>query len=72
MSSVINNNHQIDYGIEIVKAAPPVFVSASSIFGVFTWSEAAYAMTAIYTLLMITQHVWEKWVKPWRKRKKGD
>lgn len=37
--------------------------------GVITWSDAAYALTAIYTLLMITQHIWEKWVKPWKKKR---
>jgi hypothetical protein len=59
-----------DYGVAIVKAAPPVFVSASSIFGLVHWSDVAYVLTAIYTFLMITQHIWEKWVKPWRNKDK--
>lgn len=60
-----------DLTIEAMKAAPPVFVSASSFFLGFSWSDAAYALTAIYTLLMITQHIWEKWIKPHRKGKRG-
>lgn len=73
MSTTISNvSDNFNYGIAIVKAAPPVFVSASSILGVVPWSDAAYAMTAIYTLLMISQHIWEKWIKPWRKKKRGE
>jgi hypothetical protein len=58
-----------DYGVAIVKAAPPVFVSASSVLGLVHWSDVAYALTAIYTGLMITQHIWEKWIKPWKAKK---
>lgn len=35
------------------------------------WSDVAYALTAIYTALMISQHVWEKWIKPNRKAKRA-
>jgi hypothetical protein len=55
-----------DLGIEAVKIAPPAFVTASSIMGSISWSDAAYALTAIYTALMISQHIWEKWIKPWK------
>lgn len=57
--------------IEAMKAAPPVFVSASSFLGFINWSDVAYALTAVYTLLMITQHIWEKWIKPHRSGKRG-
>jgi hypothetical protein len=66
----MTNNHLSDIGAEAVKLTPPAFVTASSIAGAISWSDAAYALTAVYTLLMITQHVWEKWVKPW-KHKRG-
>lgn len=73
MSTTMSNvSTHFDYGLALVKAAPPVFVSASSILGVIPWSDAAYAMTAIYTLLMISSHIWEKWIKPWRKKKRGE
>lgn len=60
-----------DIGVEAVKIAPPAFVTATSMLGGVSWSDAAYALTAVYTLLMISQHIWEKWVKPWRKAKRG-
>ncbi len=70
-SDPMNPSHHYDLGIEALKAAPSVIVSASSIFMGVNWSDAAYALTAIYTALMISQHVWEKWIKPNRKAKRG-
>lgn len=70
-SEAMTPSHHSDLGIEAVKAAPPVIVSASSIFMGVNWSDVAYALTAIYTALMISQHVWEKWIKPNRKAKRG-
>ena len=65
----MNHPNAHDIGTEAMKLAPPAFVSSTSIFFGFNWSDAAYALTAAYTFLMITQHIWEKWIKPYRAKR---
>lgn len=48
---------------DAMKATPPVTVVASHIAGV-NWSDVAYILTSVYTVIMIVQHVWSKWIKP--------
>lgn len=48
-----------------LKAAPPVSVMAVTIAGM-SLQDWVYVLTIIYTVLLITQHIWTKWVKPWR------
>ena len=32
--------------------------------GISSWSEAASALAALYTLLLILHHVWKNWLRP--------
>jgi hypothetical protein len=63
------HEHTHEIGIAAVKAAPPIAVSLASMAG-FTISDLAYTVTIIYTLIMIGQHAWEKWIKPNVRRRK--
>jgi hypothetical protein len=65
----IKMNTHADNFAEAVKVAPPITISFVSMAG-FTISDFTYAVTALYTVIMICQHAWEKWVKPWRKNRK--
>lgn len=47
-----------------IKAAPPVSVMAVTIAGM-SLQDWVYVLTIIYTVMLITQHVWTKWLKPW-------
>lgn len=38
--------------------------------GIHTWSDLAAVLASIYTLLMIGDWVWRKWVRKWA-RKRG-
>ena len=59
----IHRMQATDVAVDAAKAAPPVVVSALSLFGV-SLADWAYTLTIIYTLLLIVQHVWKNWVKP--------
>lgn len=52
-----------------LKAAPPVSVVGVTIAGM-TLQDWVYTVTLIYTVLLITQHVWSKWIKPWREARR--
>lgn len=45
------------------KAAIPVAVTASSLFG-YSWSDISYMLTALLTAMLIIQNAWKHWVKP--------
>lgn len=47
-----------------LKVAPPVSVMAVTIAGM-SLQDWVYVLTIIYTVMLITQHVWTKWLKPW-------
>lgn len=49
---------------DAVKVAPPVIVSAVTLFG-YQLSDVAMGLTIIYTALMIVRHVWLYWIRPW-------
>lgn len=63
-------NHANEIGTGIVKLAPPVYVAGTSISGLIDWQSWVYVVTLIYLLMQIAQFVYEKWIKPWRKRGK--
>ncbi|MCM2311384.1 MAG: hypothetical protein NDI84_08275 [Steroidobacteraceae bacterium] len=46
------------------KVAPPVGVMAVTIAGM-SLQDWVYVLTIVYTLMLIAQHAWTKWVKPW-------
>ena len=55
-----------------VRAAPPVSVVAVTIAGM-TLQDWVYAATLVYTALLITQHIWTKWVLPlWSDEQQDD
>ena len=51
---------------EIIKAAPPLTVIGTSVSGAISWSDIAYAMTALW---MLVQTVWFVGRKIYRWRK---
>jgi len=53
----------------VVKLTPPAGVVAASVAGM-SLQDWVYALTAVYTLLMIAHHIWTKWVQPWRAARK--
>ncbi len=63
-------NHANEIGTGIVKLAPPVYVAGTSIMGVIDWQMWVYVVTLIYLIMQVIQFVYEKWIKPWRKRGK--
>ena len=50
----------------IAKLTPPAGVVAASVAGM-SLQDWVYALTAIYTLLMIAHHIVTKWWLPWRR-----
>ena len=57
--------------IAVVKVTPPALITGASYIMGMSLQDWVYALTALYTLIMIGQHVWDKWVKPWlQKRRK--
>lgn len=56
---------------DALKASPPVAVAASSLAGV-NWSNVAYMLTAAYTAIMIGQHAWKHWIRPFVHRNDPD
>ena len=63
-------NHANEIGTGIVKLAPPVYVAGTSLMGVIDWQMWVYVVTLIYLIMQVIQFVYEKWIKPWRKRGK--
>ena len=55
---------------DAVSAAPPITVAGLTLWGI-TLQDWVYLLTAIYTVMLITQHVWVKWVKPWREARRA-
>lgn len=50
-----------------VKASPPVGVVALTVAGM-SLQDWVYVLTIFYTLILIGQHAWSKWVSPWLRR----
>ena len=48
---------------EAIKAAPPLAVVGTSLAGAVSWSDVAYAMTALW---MLVQTIWFVGVRLWR------
>lgn len=51
------------------KAAPPVGIAAATFAGIGL-QDWVYALTIVYTLLMICQHVWSKYLQPYLLRRR--
>lgn len=52
----------------IAKLTPPMGVVAVSVAGM-SLQDWVYALTAVYTGLMIAHHIVTKWWLPWRRRR---
>lgn len=52
------------------KLTPPAGIVAASVAGM-SLQDWVYALTAIYTLLMIAHHIITKWIVPWRASRKS-
>jgi len=59
-----------EYVADAAKLSPPVTVVGSHLAGV-NWSDVAYILTSIYTAVLIAQHLWFKWIKPWYDKRGG-
>lgn len=55
--------------VAAAKLTPPAGIVAASVAGM-SLQDWVYALTAVYTLLMIAHHVITKWIIPWRNRRK--
>lgn len=51
------------------KLTPPASIVAASVAGM-SLQDWVYALTAVYTLLMIAHHIVTKWIIPWRASRK--
>lgn len=52
-----------------LKASPPVTVAAATMAGMGL-QDWVYVLTIVYTTLLIVQHIWTKWVRPFRESRK--
>lgn len=53
----------------IAKLTPPMGVVAVSVAGM-SLQDWVYALTAVYTVLMIIHHIVTKWIQPWMGRRR--
>ena len=59
-----------DAKMQTLKAAPPLLVSTSTVFGI-PLQDWVFILTIVYTLFQLYFLLMEKWVRPWlNKRKK--
>lgn len=56
-------------GASLAKVSPPAAVTVASVSGMGL-QDWVYAATLVYTVLLITHHVWTKIYTPWRDRRK--
>lgn len=63
-------NEGIDALASGAKASPPITVAAATMAGM-SLQDWVYVLTIIYTLLLIAQHIWTKWIRPWREARKS-
>lgn len=61
-------DHTESLAAAAIKLSPPASVVAVSVAGM-SLQDWVYALTLLYTVLLIAQHVWSKWYAPWRDRK---
>jgi uncharacterized membrane-anchored protein len=54
---------------DAAKAAPPVALTGWQMLGL-NLNELLALVTLVYTLLLITHHVWTKWIAPFRAARK--
>jgi hypothetical protein len=66
-----HHEHAPEFATGLLKIAPPAYVAGTSIMGLVDWQMWVYVATFIYILMQMGQHVWEKWVKPWRKGRRA-
>ena len=61
--SAMNILEKHELATEAIKAAPPLAVVGTSLAGAVSWSDIAYAMTALW---MLVQTIWFVGVRLWR------
>ena len=61
--SAMNILEKNELATEAIKAAPPIAVVGTSLAGAVSWSDVAYAMTALW---MLVQTIWFVGVRLWR------
>jgi hypothetical protein len=63
-------NESADGLIAIVKVTPPALITGASYVMGMSLQDWVYALTALYTLIMIGQHAYDKWVRPWLSKRR--
>jgi hypothetical protein len=64
------HEHAGELGVGAIKILPPAYVAGTSALGLIEWQLWVYVLTALFLAMQIVQFIWEKWIKPWRKRAK--
>lgn len=64
-------NESADGMLAVIKVTPPAVVTGASYVVGMSLQDWVYALTILYTVLMIAQHVWDKWIKPWLAKRRN-